>query len=401
MHHALGRFGGGEKLTILHSINLKRMGFDVDLFYGGPINEDWRCRVASEVNLRDFPFAISNSSPDIKNLFKIARWLEEFDVILFHHHVDPISAFLLTNLIKKEIIWYCGEPLRALWEDWLSGNSYKALGVSVKATSSKHYGKIVTKVFLSSALYGITVNLLRSLDVATVINFKEIVANSYYTRKVVSRLYRINGEVPVIHPGVDLNLNSNHLLDPDPDPKEEDYKILSVGAMIPMKNYPNIIRAFSYLPQKLKSSLKLIIIGDGPERKNIRSLISKLNLKKHVIIRRKVTERELEGFYRECRFVVNTTLHEPFGLVPLEAALFCKPSIVSNIGGMKEFVVPEKTGIVVDPLNPKEISRSMQRLIEDENLAIKMGLKARERVIKKFRVEDSTKKIASILDRLC
>jgi len=398
MHHALGRFGGGEKLTILHSINLKKMDFDVTLYYGGPITEDWKRRVASEVDFRNFPFAISNSNLNIRELFKIIKELHDFDVILFHHHVDPISAFFITNLIKKDMVWYCGEPLRALWEDWVSGNSYRTLDLTVKATSSKYYGRTVTKILLSSPLYGITVNFLRSLDIATVINFRKIVANSYYTKKVISRLYRIKDEIPVVHPGVDSNLNSS--LTPDPDPIEDNIKILSIGAMIPMKNYPNIIKAFSYLPQRLRFSSKLTIVGDGPERKRVQSLISKLDLNRQVVIKRKVTERELERLYCECNFVVNTTVHEPFGLVPLEAALFCKPSIVSNMGGMKEFVIPEKTGIVADPLNPEEISQSMRRLIENRDLTNKMGLKARERVVKKFRIEDSAKKVASILDRL-
>ncbi|MEM2876256.1 MAG: glycosyltransferase, partial [Candidatus Bathyarchaeia archaeon] len=83
---------------------------------------------------------------------------------------------------------------------------------------------------------------------------------------------------------------------------------------------------------------------------------------------------------------------------PLEAALFCKPSIVSNVGGTMEFVVPNKTGIVVNPLNPEEIAESMRLLIEDTDLAVKMGLEARERAVKRFNVEDSTKKIASTLN---
>ncbi|MEM2876428.1 MAG: glycosyltransferase [Candidatus Bathyarchaeia archaeon] len=268
LHHALGRFGGGEKLAILHSINLKRMGFDVELFYGGPIIEDWRRRAASEVRLRNLPFAISNSSPNLDKLFRIARYLESCDIILFHHHVDPLSAFLLSHLTKKRIGWYCGEPLRALWEDWLSGNSYRALGASVKATSIESYGRTVTKIFLSSALYGMTVNFLRSVDMATVTRFEKVIANSYYTREVVSKLYPLDSVIPVVHPGVDLNFNSNHQL--DPGPKRNDPMILSVGAMIPMKNYPNMIRAFSLLRKDFMSSLKLVIVGDGPERRSIK-----------------------------------------------------------------------------------------------------------------------------------
>jgi len=55
LHYALSRFEGGAKMAILHSIYLKRMGFDAELFYGGPIPADWRKRASLEVQMRPIP----------------------------------------------------------------------------------------------------------------------------------------------------------------------------------------------------------------------------------------------------------------------------------------------------------------------------------------------------------
>ena len=393
----MGRFGGAEKLTILHSINLKKLGFHVKLFYGGPIISDWEERARSEVPMEYFPFAFTKSTPNLQKSSELLKKLDGFDIVFVHHHVDPILAFFLAKFLKKRLVWYCGEPLRALWEDRLSGISYKALASSVRATSAASYGKMITSTLLSSASYDFSVHFLRTLDMSTARRYQMIIANSYYTKDVIKKLYHLDLDIPVVYPGVDARLNANPHADPNAGGSTCDY-ILTVGAMIPIKNYTNLLKAFRYLPPKVKSALKLVIIGDGPLRGHIQSLISSLGLRRNVTIKARVTEYELADYYNGCSFIVHPTLHEPFGLVPLEAALFGKPSIVSNLGGMKEFVTPEETGIVVNPLDPKEVAGAISRLIEDDQLAYEMGTRARDRVLKEFCVEKSTEKIAAILN---
>ena len=393
LHYALGRFGGAAKIAILQAIYLNKMGFDVELFYGGPILNDWRKRVISEIPVNPLPLGLPKSPQDVTKITETLSKLRTFDIILVSYGICPLFAYYLTRFFGRKVVWYCGEPLRALWEDFLTGLSYKSLKCTVKPTSEFLYGKTYSSIFLSESLYNASIRILRALDIKTARSYRKIVANSFYTEELISRVYHLKGNVSTVHPGIDP-VNFRQVKKTRSVPS--DY-ILAIGAMIPMKNYTNLIKAFNYLPLQHRLKLKLLIIGDGPLRETVQSTIQKLGLEDNVVITANVNEDELFCYYKNCKFVIHVALHEPFGLVPLEAAAFGKTAIVSNIGGPKEFVVDGQSGILVNPFDPKEIANAITYLVENERIAYRMGLKARDRVIKEFNMENSSRKLAETL----
>ncbi len=379
-------------MAILHSIYLRKMGFNVELFYNGPIHYDWDKRVQSSIPLNTLPFGLTISVKGLQNIAKLVRRLKSFDVILINHHICPFLAHYLTMFLKPKLVWYCGEPLRALWEDRLSGIGYRELSCTVKSTSRESYGKSFTFLFLSSQLYSASVSFLRALDKSTAHRYPMIITNSNYTKEIVKRIYSLDKPIPVVYPGVETQQNRQKTTN-----EESEGYVLSVGAMIPMKNHIALLKAFINLPRKYRFKLKLIIVGSGPLENETRSLARKLNLK-NVIFQSRVSEERLDSFYANCMFVVHLALHEPFGLVPVEAALHGKPSIVSNNGGTSEFIIHGENGLVVNPHNPKDVANIIQRLIEDKKLATEMGLKAKERALKEFTIEKSAENLARTLE---
>jgi glycosyltransferase involved in cell wall biosynthesis len=392
LHYALGRFGGAAKIAILQAIYLNKMGFDVELFYGGPILDYWKKRAISEILVNPLPLGLPKSMQEAQKIIGILKKLRAFDVILVSHGICPFFSRYLTMFLGHKVVWYCGEPLRALWEDYVSRESYETQRGTVKPTSKMLYGKAYSSIFLSKTLYDLSIHTLRTLDKKTVGSYRKIMANSYFTRKVVKELYKTDYDVPVVHPGVDVtqyaNVETSKCLASD--------FILAVGAMIPMKNHVTLLRAFKRLPAHYKSRIKLLIIGDGPMKSEILSMIRDSDLQ-NVELRTNVTEEELLTYYTHCRFVVHIALYEPFGLVPLEAALFGKTSIVSNLGGTKEFVIDGETGILVDPHSTIEIANAIVSLIDNSELAHTMGSRARKRALTEFTMETSSKSIAKIL----
>lgn len=85
---------------------------------------------------------------------------------------------------------------------------------------------------------------------------------------------------------------------------------------------------------------------------------------------------------------------EHFGIVPLEAMAAYKPVIACNSGGPVETIRHRLTGYLCDP-TPLEFSRAMARLINDPQMAERMGLEARECVAGSF----STNIFGQHLDR--
>lgn len=388
LHHALGRFGGAEKMTIQHALHLKKLGFAIELFYGGPIHEEWKLRAESEVKVHKLPFGLSLSYKNSKEIIKLIRYLNQFDVVIFHHHIDPFLAFYLSISVKTRKVWYCGEPLRAIWEDKISGMDYKKLKATVIKTSNESFGGVLSKIFLSSFFYDLSINFIRILDIKAAYSYDWIVTNSIYTKGLVEKVYGIKDNVSVVYPGIDIPKFIKN--------KQSSNLILCIGALIPMKNHSNLLKAFSLLPNEVKSCYKLLLIGDGALREEIEEQISSLNLNAQVIIKPSVSEEELKDLYSSCKFVVHVALNEPFGLIPVEAALFSKPSVVSNVGGTNETVINGETGFVVNPYCPEDTSKAMLSLIKNNQLSLRMGAKGREKVAY-FSIEKSTEGLVEFL----
>jgi len=373
---------------------MKKLGFDAELFYAGPLHPDWKKRARSNMALNTLPFGFPPSFKGFQNIEKLIRRLKSFDVVLVHHHICPFLAYYLTLLIKTKLVWYSGEPLRALWENQLTGITSKELSSTIRPTSTECYGKSLTSLFLSDMLYDFSINLLRAIDKKTAKRYTKIIVNSNYTRKVIKTLYNLKHQITVTYPGIEIGQQNKNYVN-----YSSNNYILAIGAMIPMKNHINLLRAYHQLPPKYRSTLKLVIIGDGPLKEKIQSLADKLGLS-NLIFQSHVDEQELTSHYKNCKFIVHLALHEPFGLVPIEAALFGKPSIVSNQGGTKEFIRHGENGFLVNPYDPKDVAKHMKCLIEDEQLTAEMGSRAKERALKEFTIEKSTEKIMDALKQL-
>jgi D-inositol-3-phosphate glycosyltransferase len=102
-----------------------------------------------------------------------------------------------------------------------------------------------------------------------------------------------------------------------------------------------------------------------------------------------VTGEELCRLYEGSLFVVVPSLSEPFGMTALEAALAGKPSVVTELGGTKEFVLDQDTGLVVNPRKTKSFASAMELLLYDRDLRKSMGERARERALEEFTPERS------------
>ncbi len=344
--------------------------------------------------LNTLPFGFPPSFKGFREIKKLIRHLKSFDVVLVHHHIEPFMAYYLTVFLKTKLVWYCGEPLRALWENQLSGITSKELSSTTRPTSIECYGKFLTILFLSDSLYNSSINFLRAIDKQTARRYTRIIANSNYTREVIKTLYDLNHQIPVAYPGIEVEQQTQN----DVNQGSNNY-MLAIGAMIPMKNHINLLRAYHQLPPKYRSTVKLVIIGDGPLKGKIHSTAHKLGLN-DLIFRSYVDERELTSYYKNCKFIVQLALHEPFGLVPIEAAFFGKPSIVSKQGGTKEFIRHGDNGFLVNPYNPDDVAKNMKWLIEDEQLTSEMGLKAKETALKEFTIEKSTRALVEALKPL-
>ncbi len=235
---------------------------------------------------------------------------------------------------------------------------------------------------------------------------KLITVNSYYTRELVEKMGVANDKIKVICPGV---LVDNNHLTKNKDIKEKfirkynlrDKKIiLSVGRLVERKGFDKVIEALPQIVTKIPKVVYLIA-GVGEDELRLKNLSNKVV--KSVVFLGKVSDEEKWVLMDLCDVFItparkNNEDVEGFGIVYLEANLMGKPVIAGNVGGAKEAVINNETGLLVDPESTNEISEAIIKLLNNSELANNLGQTGRQRVINEFDWEKIGKRMKKILD---
>ncbi|MBC50157.1 MAG: hypothetical protein CMI93_01155 [Pelagibacteraceae bacterium] len=211
-----------------------------------------------------------------------------------------------------------------------------------------------------------------------------IVANSYFTKKKITDLGIKSSKIKVIYPGVehryfDFKKNNN------PFQKYKNFKpiLLTIARLEKRKNHRNIIYAVNELIKDFKNLLYLIA-GVGPEMKEIRKLINKLNLEKNVKVLGKVNENDKNFLFKISDLHVMPTIQdkksvsiEGFGISYIEAGMHGIPSISSGLGGTEESVINGKTGIICNPNNISSIKDSIKKVLINKKMYKKLSINSK------------------------
>ena len=175
--------------------------------------------------------------------------------------------------------------------------------------------------------------------------------------------------------------------------------ILFVGRLVEDKGVKYLLRAFSEVVQEIPDA-KLVIVGKGPQEKELKKLQESLGLT-HVFFLGKVETKFMPNIYAGCDVLVLPSIHEPFGNVVIEAMAAGKPVIGSYIGGMKDTIIHGVTGYHVPPRNAEQISNFLVRLLSDVALREKLGRSSREKAVADYNEEFVISKIEKIYCDQC
>jgi glycosyltransferase involved in cell wall biosynthesis len=197
-----------------------------------------------------------------------------------------------------------------------------------------------------------------------------IIADSYHTKKDIIRFYRVQEQkISVIHLGASKEYKQ--LDDRIVYAVKTKYHlnfpfVLFVGTLEPRKNIPTLLKAFSICRKKIPA-LKLVIVGQkGWKYAEIFSTLAHLNLENEVIFLQYVPHEDLPAIYNAADLFVYPSLHEGFGLPPLEAMQCGVPVITSNTSSLPEIV--GEGGAMVSPNDVQGLADMMSLMLSDDNL---------------------------------
>ncbi len=171
--------------------------------------------------------------------------------------------------------------------------------------------------------------------------------------------------------------------------------VTQVSWIIPEKGIPDLLEA-TRLVLKEEHDVQLVLVGDGAYRDEYAKVAVEIGIQDHLTWTGLVQDPFAEGVYDAADIVCQVSRwQEAFGWVIAEAMAYEKPIIGTMVGGIPEIIENEKSGFLVEPINPSQIAENLLRLLREEPLRKQMGEAGCERVKAKF---DLRKNVARVLE---
>ncbi|AFY74360.1 glycosyltransferase [Synechococcus sp. PCC 7502] len=221
-----------------------------------------------------------------------------------------------------------------------------------------------------------------------------VVATSPQEQESLRSLVSTRGQIEVIPCGTDTNnfrLTSKAQARAKLRFGNHEKIILYVGRFDERKGIETLVRAFALLKVQSSQNLKLVIIGgssdhmpDGEERKRIENIVNELGMRDFTVFTGRIGHDILPFYYTAADVCVIPSHYEPFGLVAIEAMACGVPVVASNVGGLKFTIIPEETGLLVEPKDIKAFANGIHRILFDELWAKKMSKQAALNVNQRF-----------------
>ena len=154
---------------------------------------------------------------------------------------------------------------------------------------------------------------------------------------------------------------------------KEKHILLYVGRLAPEKDLETLNKIINRT-SNINNSVHWLIVGDGPNKEAWRE---KEQEQKNITLTGYIKGKELAMIYAGADLFVFPSYTETFGNVVLEAMSSGTPAIVSNAGGVKDFVINMVNGKICEKQNAESFVQAISKLLADETMRLRMGIEAR------------------------
>ena len=349
--------GGGEikLLELIQHLDKNKYNITIcSVGQGGPLQPDFE-KLGHRVVVFNKKFSF-----DFSQVTKVAALMKELKIELVQ------TTLFYADVIGAYAAWLAKVPVVISWE---------AVSHPYKARHTMAY-KLAN----------------RKMDM--------VVAVSNAIRKQVIEERGVEPEKAMtIHYGIDLEKYSitDNLTRSDIGVAENDIVLGTVARYTDQKGHKYLIEAAPKIIEKFPN-VHFVFAGDGPNRSDMESQISKLGLKNHF---------HLLGFRNDVVDLLNLfdvfvlpSLYEGLPNVVLEAMACWKPVIATGVDGTAEAVEDGVTGYIMPSKNPAEISEKVIQLLSSNGKIEEMGKAGRQRVEQHFSLEKQIREFDNLYDQL-
>ncbi|NMA50567.1 MAG: glycosyltransferase family 4 protein [Mollicutes bacterium] len=225
-------------------------------------------------------------------------------------------------------------------------------------------------------------NLVIKQEEEVLLKANKIISCSNLLKELMPKFYKkldINKIEVVPNP---ININSFYPTKYNHNSKT----VLFCGSIERRKGVYTLASAIPIVLDKFKK-IKFIFVGNYQNSENSKDRIYKIIPKKYhnnIEFLGNVPNNELNKYYNDAFIGIVPSLFDNFPYVALEQMLCELPIIASNNTGVKEMIKDNYSGLLFEPNNYKELALKIMFLLENENIAKKIGKMARKKIIKNY-----------------
>lgn len=216
----------------------------------------------------------------------------------------------------------------------------------------------------------------------------KVIAVSNFIKLHLKRTGLVNGKNALVLHGIDTNKFKERFLEPTKKTslgiKNGERVIMTVARLNPEKGIDTLIKAIPIIKRN-GNNIKLVLVGDGPQRANYEKLTEDLGIKDTVLF--------LGGRGNVAELLSITdifclpSIREALSFAILEAMAEGKPVVATKVGGIPEAVIDGETGLLVPAANINRLASALNLLLENKDISRKFSSNAKQRVKKYFNFE--------------
>jgi len=341
-------FGGAEKLIVDSLPTYKAKIDTVDLLVLNKESKDKQFPI--DKRIRVYYLNASNLYSPVL-IFKIIPYLKKYDIL--HLHLFPT---LYWGVLAK--LFSFNKKIKLIYTE--------------HNTKNKRRDKLIFKL-IDRIIYK-HLDFIGCISKATKDNLQHHLNNKNLNIKVINNGIKLDDFFKL---KTDINYNFFN---------ENSFVIMQVSSFREQKDQKTLIKAMTLLPNEIK----LILVGEGHLRKENEVLVDDLNLEERVKflgIRKDIPE-----LYNYANVCVLSSNYEGFGLAVLEGMASRKPSIASDIDGIREVV--KGYGLVFEKGNQEELAMHIESLYKNSEYYNEIAIQCYERS-KEFDIKEMVNKYIS------
>ncbi len=237
---------------------------------------------------------------------------------------------------------YCHAPARWLYQaDRYLGQGPRRSDLPPRGSSLRRHTEVLRRSARTTALHLLGPSL-RHWDQHAARSADRYLTNSTVMAEAIRATYGLEAEVLPPPPALTPEGSEQQVVGLEPG------YLLCIARLLPYKNVRLVAEAVGHIP-----GARLVIVGDGPALPEIETVAGP-----NVRFLGKVDDATLRWLYRNTVALVSASF-EDYGLTPLEAASFGRPSVVLRSGGFLDTVVEGRTGFFFDAPIVGDVERAI------------------------------------------